>query len=555
MLTLAGARPLPAPVQEAPPAQRVQFILRSLFPVSGEPPELTAGGLPFRAAAALPCFYERRGFAPAWSDGQGPSRDVDDLLAAIEGAAGDGLNPEDYLLAELRRRAETARRSPDAAQLAELDLLFTHAFLTLGAHLRNGRVNPSAVYRDCVYESTEADLPGLLQTGLDQRRVHGVLDDLAPSHPIYRGLKLARGFYRGIVARGGWPAVPEGDTLRPGDRDPRVEALRARMEASGFAADAPEGRDLYDAPLQASVTAFQERHGLEPDGVVGKGTLEILNVPSEDRLRQIEVNLERWRWMPRDLGERYIVVNIAGFVLDVVENGRTTLDMKVVVGKPATKTPMFSDEMTYLVLAPYWNVPPNIVRNEIVPRMRRDPGYLDREGMEVFAGPGGARLSSVDWNATDGRGLSIRQKPGRKNALGRVKFMFPNPYNVYLHDTPSRSSFSRASRAFSHGCIRLEQPVELAEHLLGRDDPAWTKEKIEAIIAKGEEKGVVFKEPWPVHLVYWTVWVDDAGVVQFREDLYGRDTELEKALGLTPAAGSPALPATRSPATSTPSRP
>ena len=558
LLTLSGTGPLRVQAQvQDPLLPRVQLVLRARIPATGEPPELTAGGASFRASAALPCFYERRGFAPAWSDGQDLRRSADDLLLAIESVAGEGMAAEDYRLADLRGLAEAVRRRPDAGQLAELDLLLTDAFLTLGSHLRNGRVNPQTVYRDCLYESTEIDLPSLLEKALEEGRVEGSLEDLAPSHPIYRGLKLALGFYRGIVARGGWPAVPEGDTLRPGDRDPRIEALRARMEASGFAAEAPEGRDLYDAPLQAAVVVFQERNGLEPDGVVGKGTLEILNVPAGDRLRQIEVNLERWRWMPRDLGERYVIVNIAGFVLDVVENGRTTLDMKVVVGKPASKTPMFSDEMTYLFLSPYWNVPPSIVQNEIVPRMRRDPGYLDREGMEVFAGPGGAQLSpaGIDWSSENGRGLSIRQKPGRKNALGRVKFMFPNAFNVYLHDTPSRSSFGRASRAFSHGCIRLEQPIELAEHLLSREDPTWTREKIEAAIAKGEEKGIVFKEPWPVHLVYWTVWVDDAGVVQFREDLYGRDAELAKALDLIPATGSPVPPGPRSPATSTPSRP
>lgn len=556
LLTLSGTGPFDVQAQDSL-SPRVQLVLRARIPANGEPPELTSNGVSSRASTTLPCFYEARGFAPAWSGGQGLLPTADHLLSAIEEAAGDGLNPEDYRLADLRSRVEAVRRRPDPAQLAELDLLLTDAFLTLGSHLRNGRVNPQTIYKDCLYESTETDLPGLLQKALDEDGVEGTLEDLAPSHPIYRGLKLALRFYRGIVAGGGWPAVPEGDTLKPGDRDPRVEALRTRMEASGFAAEAPEGRDLYDAPLEAAVVAFQERNGLEPDGVVGKGTVKILNIPAEDRLRQIQVNLERWRWMPRDLGGRYIVVNIAGFELDVVENGRTTLEMNVVVGKPATKTPIFSDEMTYLVLAPYWNVPPSIVQGEIVPRMRRDPGYLDREGMEVFAGPGGARLSpaAIDWSAENGRRLSIRQKPGRKNALGRVKFMFPNPFNVYLHDTPSRSSFGRASRAFSHGCIRLEEPIELAEHLLGREDSAWTKEKIEAIIAKGEEKGIVFKEPWPVHLVYWTVWVDDAGVVQFREDIYGRDAELAKALGLIPAADTPAPPEPRSPTASTPSRP
>lgn len=531
VLLLAGASCLPlagAPAvssQETSPPQLVQVILRARIPVSGKAPELAGGGPPFLASSALPCFYERRGFAPAWSDGQELRRDVDDLLAAIEEAAGEGLNPEDYLLPDLRRRAGTAGRAPDPSQLAELDLLLTHASLTLGGHLRHGRVNPSAVYRDCVYESTEVDLPSLLQRGLDEGRVREVLEELAPSHPVYQGLKLARGFYRGIVALGGWPMLPAGPSLKPDARDPRVEALRARMEASAFVAGAPEGRDLYDAPLQAAVVAFQERNGLEPDGIVGPATLEALNVPADERLRQIEVNLERWRWLPRDLGRRYIAVNTAAFMLDVVEDGRTVLPMKVVVGKPATRTPMFTGRMTYLVLAPYWNVPPSIARNEILPRVKRDPGYLSRNGYEM---------------STTGGRVSIRQRPGANNALGRIKLMFPNRFNVYLHDTPSRSLFDRATRAFSHGCIRIEKPLELAEYLL-RDQPEWTRERMLAVIAQGRERSVPLKEPLPVHVVYWTVWVDGAGVVQFRKDLYGRDAALAKALGLTtPSLTSPA---------------
>jgi murein L,D-transpeptidase YcbB/YkuD len=253
-------------------------------------------------------------------------------------------------------------------------------------------------------------------------------------------------------------------------------------------------------------------------------------VPAEQRVRQIEINLDRWRWLPRDLsdsGERYIMVNIAGFHLDVVENGQPVLSMKVVAGKPTTRTPMFSGRMTNVVLNPYWNVPPDIARKEVLPRIAREPGYAEAEGLEV-------------------QGTEVRQKPGPKNSLGRVKFLFPNRFNVYLHDTPARALFSRTVRSFSHGCIRIEKPVELAEYLL-KDDPRWTPEKIAATIARGREAWVTIPNPLPVHLAYWTAWVDDAGTVQLRDDLYGRDKPLLKILGTEEAAPSANSQATRRP--------
>ncbi len=517
---LLTAAPLWA--QQAPPAplapqpsltQRLQVILHARTPASGKPPELQADGSPFRATPDLPCFYDRRGFAPAWIGDAGLRREADELLAAIGDAAADGLRPEDYHQADLQRRLLQARNQAAPADLAELDLALTDAFLRLAADLAHGKVNPELIYADCAIDVPEIDLPGTLESALAAGAVRKTLADLAPAHAGYRALKQALAAYR---AKSAWPAVPAGPSLRPGDRSERVAALRARLEASGDLAPAdpaapPVESDLFDAPLQAAVRVFQERHGLDADGAVGPATLGALNLSVAELVRQIEVNLDRWRWLPRDLGERYVMVNIAGFALEVVESGKPVLSMRIVAGKPTSRTPMFTGNLTHIVLNPYWNVPPGILKNEILPKIQRDPGYAARENLEVL--PGG----------------KVRQRPGANNALGKIKFLFPNRFNVYLHDTPSRSLFSRSVRTFSHGCIRVEKPLDLAEYLL-HDDPAWTREKIESVLGDGRERWVVVPRPLPVHLAYWTAWVDEAGVLQVRKDVYGRDRPLLEML-------------------------
>ncbi|HEY4596621.1 MAG TPA: L,D-transpeptidase family protein, partial [Thermoanaerobaculia bacterium] len=481
--------------------------------------------------------YQRRQYAPAWINDKGVRPDADELIAALADAPADGLDAERYRLADLRQRLVQAKGAPNSppnpGDLAEIDLRLSDAFLRFAADLHNGAVNPELIYGDCELDIPETDLSATLESALAAGHVRQSLAELAPAHAGYKALKAALAQYRALAARGGWPAVPEGPPLKPGDRGERVAALRARLEASGdLAPDASpaEARDLFDAPLQAALVKFQDRHGLDPDGKMGKGTLAALDVPAEQRVRQIEINLDRWRWLPRDLGdpgERYIMVNIAGFHLDVMDGGKSVLAMKVVAGKPTTRTPMFSGRMTNVVLNPYWNVPPDIARKEVLPRIAREPGYAEKEGLEV-------------------QGTEVRQKPGPQNSLGRVKFLFPNRFNVYLHDTPARALFSRTVRSFSHGCIRIEKPVELAEYLL-QDDPRWTPEKIAATIAKGREAWITIPRPLPVHLVYWTAWVDDAGTVQLRDDLYGRDKPLLKILG-TEELATPANPqATRRP--------
>lgn len=488
--------------------------------ISGVTPTLRLEGGTWRAPDQLACFYERRGFVPAWSDGQGLRTSAADLLTALDAAGDDGLRPADYRTDALRRFLRQVQGHPAPGDLAEADLLLTDAFLTFGAHLRNGKVNPQTLYSDCGLAAADAvDLADLLEKGLASGRIRPALGELAPPHPEYQRLRDALRRYRTVAARVVGPLVPSGPTLRPGDRDPRIGALRTRLtadaEADGAPAVSPAAGepDVFDPLLEKAVQAFQERHGLTADGVAGPATLGELNQSPEDHVREIAINLERWRWMPRDLGERHVLINIAGFRLEAVDEGRRALDMRVIVGKPYTRTPMFSSEMKSVVLNPSWYVPASIATKELFPKARKDASYFQRNGYEVLPGN------------------RIRQRPGAGNALGRIKFLFPNRFGVYLHDTPSRGLFGQTVRTFSHGCIRIEKPFDLAVWAL-RDDAKWTLETLEAALGTGRERSIPLSSRIAVHVAYWTAWVDDAGVLQVGRDVYGRDAELGKRLGL-----------------------
>ena len=287
---------------------------------------------------------------------------------------------------------------------------------------------------------------------------------------------------------------------------------------------------------------FQRRHGLDADGVVGPATLAALNVPARERVRQIDVNLERWRWLPQDLGRHYILLNIANFELAVVDDSRVTLNMRTVVGRTYRRTPVFSDRVTYMVLNPRWSVPYNIATQDILPKLKADPNYLANMNMKLFEGWGADRRelsqSDVDWSQVTARSFNyhLRQEPGPSNALGQVKFMFPNPFNVYLHDTSARELFARTERTFSSGCIRLERPLDLAEYLLS-DNGKWTRADLDRAVASGVEQTVNLSAPMPVHLLYWTAWSETEGPVQFRADIYSRDAPVRDALDEPPPSG------------------
>jgi L,D-transpeptidase YcbB len=498
-----------SPGQEPP----VQMTLRARFPASGAAPRLVLEEETVRSSPLLPCFYERRGYTPAWSNAGALRPAAGELLWALAAAGDHGLQPEDYRPAALQRLASAA--PGDALGTADLDLLLSNAFLTFAAHLRHGKVNPEGIYHDCALGRDQTDLAAVLEEALRQGRVRAALAGMAPPHQGYALLRDALARYHRIALRGDSEPVPPGANLRLGDQGERVAVLRARL-ADAAEADAAEpfppseSPDLFDAPLEEAVRRFQQRHGLEEDGVAGPATLAELNLPAEDHVRQIEVNLERWRWLPHDLGQRHVLVNIAGFRLDAVEDGRTTLDMRIIVGKPYTRTPMFSSAIGSVVLNPYWNVPRSIVP-EVLARARRDPSYLHREGFETLPGS------------------RLRQRPGPQNALGRIKFVFPNRFGVYLHDTSAPALFGSTVRTFSHGCIRIEKPFDLAAWAL-RDDPRWNADAIRAAIEAGRERSVPLPHKIPVHVAYWTAWVDGDGTQQLGRDVYLRDAELARLL-------------------------
>jgi len=347
--------------------------------------------------------------------------------------------------------------------------------------------------------------------------------------------------YRALASRGGWQPLPTGETLKPGMTDPRVGLLRHRLRLVGDlkAADdlAESGGDpnFYDEAVVAAVKWMQYRHGLAQDGAVGDRTIAALNVPIEQRIEQMILNLERRRWIPDDLGQRYIFVNLADQELKLVDEPRTLLDMRVVVGKPYTRTPIFSHMMTYVEINPYWNVPPSIARDELLPKIKQDVSYLTKNNYVLFSDwSSGATVidpRSIDWSQVSKTSFpfKIRQDAGDGNALGRVKFMFPNRFNIYLHDTPAKSLFGRTGRTFSHGCVRVEDPALLAEYVLAQT-PGWDRARIDAAIASGERTIATLQQPLPVHIVYLTSWVNKDGSVQFRDDVYDRDAELATAL-------------------------
>ncbi len=492
----------------------------------------------------LPAFYRARDGQPAWIDDALALTDAAAFLDALRLVAGDGLDPANYhlaalesLLAETRAAKRKDPRRPQPETLADLEMLLTDAFLLCGSHLVHGQVDPETIQSEWFIKGRVEDLTTALEKGLKAGDVPGALASLRPSHAVYEGLRRALREMGALAEAGGWPGFPAGPKLVAGDRDPRVGALRTILAATGDhpAAAPPLDPDLFDGELERSVMAFQRRHGLEPDGVVGAGTAAALSVPAARRLEQVRANLERWRWIAPDPEERFVLVNVADFRLGVVENGREVVSMAAVVGTAYRRTPDFSGRMSYLEFNPTWTVPPKLVREDILPKVKKDPDYLKRKGFRVFedwsAGASELDPEAVDWPGLDAERVpfKFRQDPGPQNSLGRIKFMFPNKFDVYLHDTPERGLFGRAQRDRSSGCIRVERPVDLAEYVL-RDDPAWTRESVLEAIESGETRVVHLRRPLNVHLLYWTAWLDGDGRIQFRNDIYLRDAALFRAL-------------------------
>jgi L,D-transpeptidase YcbB len=480
-------------------------------------------------------FYQKRAYEPAWIDGRSPRSQMDELINALQHADREGLDPSLYNASMLAARRNEAtkgflsKKGFNEGEAVTLDAWLTYLYMQYASDLANGISDLAHADPNWRIPGQDFDPLTTLSDALEHDTVGRSLDELVPHDPQYDALRKALAQYRDIAAKGGWPALPANLKLKPGQQSPVVPVLAKRLAVTGdFSGNVGDAHTVYSTELQEAVKRFQRRHGLEPDGVVGPTVVAQMNVPAEARVRQIELNLERWRWLPRNIGDRHIIVNIPEYRLEVWDHNQVPLAMRVVVGKKDTPTPIFSDQMTYIVFAPYWNVPADIVQNETLPSVMRDPAFLERTNMEVIDTHGNpVDPASVDLSNPEA--YRFRQRPGTSNSLGLVKFMFPNTFNVYLHDTPVDSLFARATRSFSHGCVRLEQPEALARYVLA-DQPSWTPEKIQEAMHGDEETIVKLRQPIPVYLGYWTARVSPDGILQFRNDVYGTDARQTQTL-------------------------
>ena len=496
-------------------------------------------------------FYRERGFRLGWFKNHQPVPQVQSLQNIIAKAQDEGLDPKDYnikdfkeLLAALEKaRPDSVRRN---ALERQIDVALTGTYLKWASDYYRGVANPrDSKSTTWQVKPNKIKLNKALLTFLGERKSRYNYYEFAPLHPEYDQLKKALATYRAQERAGGWPTLPAGLILKPGQASPAVAALRRRLldSAGGAAAStlpsvpaqpgAAPVATTYDPELVSAVKLFQQDAGLKPDGIVQGATLREFNVPISARIDQLILNMERWRWLPKRFEPNYLLVNIPEYTLHVVEDNKEAFTMRVIVGKVLHETPIFSDKMEYVVLAPYWNVPFSIIENELRDKLVADPHYLDRLDMEVVKGWGRKaeviNPATVDW-ATVTRATfkyTLRRRPGPKNDLGDVKFIFPNSNDIYLHDTPHDALFSQSARSFSHGCVRVEEPIKLATYLL-RNKPEWDQQTIVDSIATHREKYITLKEKLPVYLVYFTAWADAAGHPHFRDDIYGLDKTLAR---------------------------
>jgi murein L,D-transpeptidase YcbB/YkuD len=505
-------------------------VLRDRIDMLLSTQEATVDGAPIAALDLIDALYSRREYRPVWNDPAMVKQLFDQVLKSVD----HGLNPQDFHATQLGTRLKPGIQINDPFFRADTEILCTDALARLAVTLQFGKLDPGDLdpawnfSREILRDDPVAYLNQVLET----KTVALSLDTLGPQNPHYRWFRNGLRQYRSIMGAGGWPTVSPGPVLEVGARSERVIELRQRLRVTGDLTETdPADPQSFDTALEAAVKHFQMRHGIDPDGKVGPRTVEELNGPVETRVSQLRASLERMRWVFRDLPDDYIIVDVAGFHVYLIQGREVIWESLVQVGKPYHATPIFKDTMWYLDFNPTWTIPPGILRRSTLPAIRKDPGYLERSNMTVLTTSGKVvDPSTIDWaaTATGGFPYMIRQEPGPDNALGRVKFMFPNKYMVYLHDTPSKSLFGRSERAFSSGCIRVQNPFDLAELLL--EDQGWDRSRIDQVLASKKTTRVSLENPITVMLLYWTAEVDEDGTVYFRKDVYKRDAPIIEGL-------------------------
>ncbi|MEE9343483.1 MAG: L,D-transpeptidase family protein [Gammaproteobacteria bacterium] len=475
-------------------------------------------------AIQVKSFYDAREHVPVWSSQYGLYEHVARFLLAVDSAYHHGLQVNDFH----RDRITYLSTSPKPDEVAELDLLLTDAFFTYARRMGQGHLKPSMFDNDWHYELRKIDSSLLLNQVFNDADMQRVIQSLEPQHKEYKQLVSALKIYTDIQKNGGWPQISvRGESLEYGGKGDEISVLRQRLRITNdldpLSRDEPE----FDVELEKAVKKFQGRHGLDVDGKVGRKTRLALNASVEKRIEQLMLNLERWRWLPRDFGDRYIMVNAAGFNLTAFDGDREPLSMKVIVGKQKRKTPSFSEVMTHVVVNPYWNIPTKLALEDLIPKELSAPGYMEKKQIRVFSGWDKQSVeldsSAINWKDFEGKKYlpyRLRQDPGRSNSLGRIKFMFPNRFSVYMHDTPSRRLFNRSVRTYSSGCVRLERPFDLASYYLDGDARI---QKIRQLVSTGKRQRIRLSKPVSVHLLYLTAWANQDGKIQFRNDVYRKD--------------------------------
>ncbi|SDL79338.1 Murein L,D-transpeptidase YcbB/YkuD [Salinimicrobium catena] len=465
-------------------------------------------------------FYEIRSYAPVWTSPKKRSA----FLGELQKADSEGLSIKDYYHEELRHLLENAAELGQE-EAAQLDIQLTGAFLSYAHDLYYGKLDPKKLYKNWGVSRKNKDLPAILQQGLENDNIAEALEDLKPSHQIYRDLKVSLQEYAELrESESSFDKIREGELIKPGEKDPRLSAIANRLTQLGHLSE--EFTDsIYSTKLQEAVRSYQKEKGLQMDGLIGNSTIAELNMTVGERYKQILANLERWRWYPRDLGEHYILINIPQFKLSVVKEGDTVRTHNVIAGTRARQTPIFSDTIRYVVINPTWTIPPTIKVQDIIPKVSRDPSYLTNKNMKVYSKDGTLLdPEKIDWSSPQARSYTIIQRAGPTNPLGQVKIIYPNQYLIYLHDTPAQNLFSQNQRAESSGCVRVENAVDLSGYVL-RDQEEWNEEKIRETIASGKTIQVKINQPIQVHHFYWTAW-RAGGKTIFTEDVYRLDKEI-----------------------------
>ena len=493
------------------------------------------------SGSVLPLFYTNRNYAPAWFDHNTLSNNGYDLLDYIRQVDKQGLQPADYhlhLIEGYIGKILFFYEPMDTKDMVKMDILLTDSFLLLGSNLYYGKVDPDKEGASWKMQRKDRELrlDLILEEALSENNVSRELNMLAPRYGAYWRMKEELAFYLSLNEQL-WPAILSDIAIKPGESNKLLPKIRERLIKLRYQL-LDSISMTFDEELEQQLKMFQQDWGLNSDGVIGKATLEDLNSLPYKLVSQLKVNMERYRWMPLQVTEKYIIVNIANFKLDLIEGADTLISMRVIVGKESRTTPVFNELLSYIVFSPNWTVPNTILQEDVIPELLKGSEYLDKRDMILLRNDGSElAYKDINWSTItkDNFPYMVRQNPGPGNALGRVKFMFPNSYNVYIHDTPSKGNFARDGRDLSSGCVRVEKPFDLAVLLLS-DSPEWTPANILIAMQQDKEQTVRLKIPVEVMLIYLTAWTDGSDRIQFRKDIYQRDEILMKALIQKPDA-------------------